>query len=218
MDPHLSIGLERGPVKRKRASTPPEARLDDTALFTRFFAGDDAALIELFDRHTQRLGRYCRKMTGDARHVEDLLQDLWERVVRLRDGERGVPPNPLGLLYWMARNLCLNFNRDRRNHLPLDYLAEREHPNISDRELSQLEELVVMALEQLPLEQREVLILSAYSGYTFDEIAQMMEESPGAIRTRAWRARRQLKRIIAALVELEQNNQNDEPLNRENEE
>lgn len=218
MNSYPSIGLEREPVKRKRPLNSPEVRSDDTELFARFFAGDDAAFIELFDRHTQRLARYFRKMIGDTRHVEDLLQDLWERVVRLRDGKRGVPPNPLGLLYWMARNLCLNFSRDQKHHLPLDYLAEREHPGASGRELSQLEELVVMALERLPMEQREVLILYAYSGYTFDEIAQMMEESSGAIRTRAWRARRQLKRIIAALVELDQNNQGDEPSNRENEE
>ncbi len=61
------------------------------------------------------------------------------------------------------------------------------------------------ALEHLPLPQREVLILNAYSGYRFDEIAEMLGEPVGAIRTRAWRARVQLGRVVSALIELDEN-------------
>ncbi len=81
-----------------------------------------------------------------------------------------------------------------------------------------MEELVMIAMERLPLDQREVLILYAYSGYKFEEIAQMVGESHGAVRTRAWRARRQLKRIIAALIELDENRLQDEQSNTEDHE
>jgi len=60
-------------------------------------------------------------------------------------------------------------------------------------------------LNRLPLQQREILILNAYSGYSLEDIGQMFGESAGSIRTRAWRARTQLKRLIAVLVELDEN-------------
>lgn len=146
------------------------------------------------------------------------MQDLWEKVALLRGDGKSPPHNPLGLLYWMARNLCLNHIRDRRQHLSLDSLSEMQHPSTMPGELSHMEELVMIAMERLPLDQREVLILYAYSGYKFEEIAQMVGESHGAVRTRAWRARRQLKRIIAALIELDENRLQDEQSNTEDHE
>jgi RNA polymerase sigma-70 factor (ECF subfamily) len=206
MNPYLHLLTERPSVKPKVVQGSRESSADDAVLFARFFDGDDAAFIELFDRHTPRLGRYCRKMIGDGDRVEDLLQDIWERLVRMRNDRRERPDNPLGLLYWMARNLCLNHVRDSKHHISIESIPEWRHPGAGFDEMSHLEELVVIALGRLPLDQREVLILNAYSGYSFEEIARMMNESYGAIRTRAWRARRQLKRIIAALVELDENN------------
>lgn len=205
MNPYIPIVRGRKIEAEESEWKEQAGRSDDVRLFDLFLAGDDAAFIELFDRHTPRLGKYCRKMVGDVSTVEDLLQDLWEKVYRLRKDARGTPPNPLGLLYWMTRNLCLNHIRGNRRHASLEDIPEGAQPSVVGRELSQMEEIVVIALEQLPMQQREVLILNAYSGYTLEDIGQMMGESAGSIRTRAWRARTQLKRLIAVLVELEEN-------------
>lgn len=185
-----------------RKNSPSEKDID---LFARFISGEDAALMEIFDRHTHRLYLYCLKFVGDRGVAEDLVQDLWERVIKMRTRSSEPPPNPLGLLYRIARNLSLNSIRDRRQLSSLDALPEWQHPSVSTREMSQQEELVVAALEHLPLPQREVLILNAYSGYRFDEIAEMLGEPVGAIRTRAWRARVQLGRVVSALIELDEN-------------
>jgi RNA polymerase sigma-70 factor (ECF subfamily) len=203
MNPYIQ--LVTGPISNQEEGPRPAGGLDDVALFDRFLGGDDRAFVEIFDRHTPRLGSYCRKMVGDPQAVEDLLQDLWEKVYRFRENGKGTPPNPLGLLYWMTRNLCLNHLRSLRRHASIEDVPESVHPTSISRELTQMEEIVVIALERLPLQQREVLILNAYSGYTLEEIGQMLGESAGSIRTRAWRARTQLKRLIAALVELDEN-------------
>jgi RNA polymerase sigma-70 factor (ECF subfamily) len=191
-----------------QAVRPPSSK--DVDLFARFLAGEDAALMELFDRHTHRLYLYCLKFVGDRVQAEDLVQDLWERVIKLRNKPREAPPNPLGLLYRIARNLSLNSIRDRRQLSSLDTLPEWQHPSVSTREMSQHEELVVAALAHLPLAQREVLILNAYSGYRFDEIAEMLGEPVGAVRTRAWRARVQLGRVVSAMIELDENRENND--------
>jgi RNA polymerase sigma factor (sigma-70 family) len=179
----------------------------DAQLFVRFLDGDDTAFMELFDRHTHRLYMYCLKFIGDRRQTEDLVQDLWERVIRLRSEQREGLDNPVGFLIRMARNLCLNHIRDRKQISSLQDIPEWEHPATIPRELTHNEELVVAALRHLPEAQREILVLNAYSGYRFDEIAEMLGEQVGAVRTRAWRARAQLGRIISAFIGLDENNE-----------
>lgn len=173
-------------------------------LFERFFAGDNAALVELFDRHNNALYQYCLQILDDAELAEDVTQELWERLVRLRHGGRTYPArNPIGLLITMARNLSIDMLRRRKRHADVDDLPETSHPQAHMPELSHLEELVIKAMQHLPDPQREVLVLHEYVGYKFEEIAEMLGEPVGAIRTRAWRARSHLGRIISAMVDLE---------------
>lgn len=179
---------------------------EDRALFERFLGGDDDAFVELMGRHAPRLYLYAAKILGDRAQARDLMQDVWERIIRFRSEGKPAPESPLGLLIRITRNLCLNHNRSRKNHLPLEEVPEWRQPRAGGRELTELEEAVVIALERLPLDQREVLILNAYSGYRFDEIAEMLGEQESTIRTRAWRARARLGRMIAALIDLGQSN------------
>ena len=170
---------------------------DDAELFDRFLRGDDRALVELFDKHNRRLFLYCQQFVGNAHHAEDITQELWERVIRLRTSKTATLENPVGLFLTIARNLCVDAQRKQRSHVAIDDLTDKDHPIEHFRELSELEELVIQALPLLPAQQREVLVLNAYSGYRFDEIAEMLGEPVGAIRTRAWRARTHLARVIS---------------------
>lgn len=195
---------------------PSRARSEqspDAVQFARFIAGDDAAFMQLFDRHTHRLFLYCLKFLGEREAAEDIVQDLWERVIKLRLNPREAPDNVLAYLYRIARNLCLNQRRDRKTHLSIDALSDWQHPQASIRELSQHEEMVIAALPRLPIAHREVLVLNAYAGYRFDEIAAMTGEPEGAVRTRAWRARAQLGRIISAMIALDESGDEERPRN-----
>jgi RNA polymerase sigma-70 factor, ECF subfamily len=187
----------------------------DAVSFARFLSGEDASFMQLFDRHTHRLYLYCLKFLGDREAAEDIVQDLWERVIKLRTTPRDAPDNVLAFLYRIARNLCLNYRRDHKMHASIEGLTEYEHPQAASRELSQHEELVIAALPRLPIAHREVLILNAYAGYRFDEIAEMLGEPVGAIRTRAWRARAQLGRIISALIALDESGDEERPHRRD---
>lgn len=176
---------------------------DDISLFRRFMDGDDDAFMELFNRHTPRLFVYCLKIVGDRESANDILQDVWERLARFRAQNKEVPTSPLGLLIRTTRNLCLNFKRDRKPNIALQELPEWRTPRVYHNDLSEMEEAVVVALDHLPEHQRELLVLHSYSGYTYEEIAEMFGEGVGAIRTRAWRARLKLGRLIAAIMDIE---------------
>lgn len=196
------------PVSAKRDKEPsqPKPPNDDVELFARFLGGDDSALVTIYDRHNHRLYLYCLQFVNDPNQAEDLTQELWERVIRLRSDRQIEVHNPLGLMLTIARNLSIDAIRKVRRHTDLDDLPETSHPVAIIPELSHLEELVILALPHLPVAQREVLALHAYSGYRFDEIAEMLGEPVGAIRTRAWRARAHLGRIISAMIGLDDDN------------
>jgi RNA polymerase sigma-70 factor (ECF subfamily) len=175
----------------------------DRELFARFLEGDDLAFTLFLERHNRRLYAFCIKMLRDPEAAQDVMQEVWERVIRLRGSGESVG-NPLGLLMRIVRNLSLNHLRDERDHLSLDELAEAQHPGASAHEPSYLEELIVLALERLPMPQREVLILHTYSGYNYMEIASMLDLSVDNVRMRAMRGRGHLGRIMSALMAVEE--------------
>jgi RNA polymerase sigma-70 factor (ECF subfamily) len=179
---------------------PQRARNDrDRELFIRFAAGDDRAFRELFHIHSHRLYLYCSKILDNKTLARDVVQDTWERLIRYRNASKETPRSVQALLLRIARNLCYNQIRGRRDHLSLDELPQWRQPG-GTTEMSEAEEAVVIALSRLPIRQREIVILHEYSGYGYDEIAEILELPVGTIRTRAWRARAQLGRLIAALI------------------
>lgn len=179
----------------------PEDR--DTLLFERHLGGDNAALVELFNAHNHRLYAYCVKLVGSPAMAEDITQELWEKVARMRLDPPSVR-NPGGFFVRMARNLSLNAIRDRRKLSSLDELGDADHPTADRRERTEMEEIVELALARLPFEYREVLILNAFSGYNHEEIAAMLGKSPQAIWKRASRAREKLRALVMSMSSIDQ--------------
>jgi RNA polymerase sigma-70 factor, ECF subfamily len=171
-------------------SPSPEA-----ILFKDFLSGDDAAFTKLFKAHNQRIFAYCYKMLGSEEQAQDVAQEVWEKVIDLRK-EPPLVENPVGFLMRITRNKCLDVIKLRKNNSSLSDLDDHQHPFEEERESSDEEEIVLRALEKLPDEQREVLVLNIYSGYRFDEIAEMLGKSPDAIWARASRGRAALRKMV----------------------
>jgi RNA polymerase sigma-70 factor (ECF subfamily) len=176
--------------------------INDAETFAKFLAGDDAAFVEIFDKYDRRLRLYCTKVVGNVEIAEDLTQELWERVIKLRNN----PPEvlePVRYLLRIARNLCLKHIGRQKPTSSLDDLYESEHPVSSIPEPSHLEELVRMALDKLPFEQREILVLHNYCGHSYEDIAALRGETLGSVKMRALRARGRIGRIISAYLALD---------------
>jgi len=178
--------------------------LEWDALFWRMLRGDDAAFPPLFAAFNAKLQRFLSRQLGAGAHVEDLLQEVWVRFINLRTK----PPQPgvfhvQAFLFRVARNLSIDYLRTRKAHTPLDELEEHDHPASPSHDLPEAEDLVARALEELPDEFREVLVLNLYLGYRFDEIAEMLDKTPEAIWQRASRARVKLRRIILQMADRE---------------
>jgi RNA polymerase sigma factor (sigma-70 family) len=162
----------------------------DLHLFRRFIEGDAAAFTALYKLHNQRLFNYCAKLLGDHEAAKDIAHTVWERIIERKDELRNVE-NPIGFFYRTAKNLCLDHLKHHKYQTKLDDASDLIQERTSDDE-----ELVLHALEQLSDETKEILILHYYSGYSFEEIAEILGKNSNAIWTKASRARKQLKEII----------------------
>jgi RNA polymerase sigma-70 factor, ECF subfamily len=165
-------------------------------------AGRTGALATLFERHHARLYRYCLRMTGDRQASEDLVQDVFMRVLRYKATFK----HDSSFVPWMfgiARNACVahlkraTVHRERTSeveHEPAD--AAGDEPDADHRQT----DLVRRALLALPLERREVLVLSRFEYKSYEEIAEALGCSAGAVKVRVHRAIKQLREIYLGLA------------------
>jgi RNA polymerase sigma-70 factor (ECF subfamily) len=186
-------------TETRQPDSPHCLEWDD--LFWRMLRGDDKAFEPLFAAFNGKLRRFFARQLGTGAHVDDLAQEVWVRFINLRTR----PPQPglfrvQAFLFRVARNLSIDYLRTRKEHTALDDLPEQEHPTIGERDTPAGEALVMQALDELPDESREILVLNLYLGYRFDEIAEMLDKSPDAIWQRASRARAKLRRIIIEMA------------------
>ena len=177
----------------------------ETALFNKFLAGNDEAYRSLYDAYERSVFIYCCRLMGSEADAQDIHQDIWIRMFRLR-GERTEVKKFSGLLFTVARNLCLNALRDKKQYLntPIDEIAPDNDSFVRkvDFEQSDLREMVQKALAFLPFNQREAFVLREYSGYSYQEIADITGASMINVKTRAWRARERLRKVLAAWMDL----------------
>ena len=151
-----------------------------------------------------RLRRYARVLTGDAHRADDLVQDTlaraWDKRRLWRAGS-----DLRAWLFTIMHNVHVNqfsLRQRERAHVSLDADDGPEagwevsvRATQSDRiELNE----VFAQIGQLPVEQREVLILAAVEELRYDEIARLLGVPVGTVMSRLSRARERLKRMTGA--------------------
>lgn len=197
------IGINRMSARKHNIGATEEVT-EDLRLFERFLRGDDDAFHAFFRRHNPRLLTYCVKLLGSLQAAEDMAQEAWMRVIDLRAGRYDPVRNPVGFLIRIARNLCLDYQKSRKRLQPLQDAGEAVHASYTMHEQTTDAELVLLCMERLSFEYRETLVLNIHCGYSFEEIAQMLEKSPDAIWARASRARKKLRELVMAAMQREE--------------
>jgi len=184
----------------------------DAKAFNSFLAGNDGAFRALYDAYERPLYLYLLRLVGSASDAEDVFQEVWIRMHRMR-GDLTPVRKFSGLLFTVARNLSINALRDRKKRpdasVSLDLIME--YPQSFGREAlstrrdvddSDLRDMLERALMQLPVVQREAFILREYFGYSYQEIADIMSTPMVTAKTRSWRGRERLRKMISAWTEL----------------
>jgi RNA polymerase sigma-70 factor (ECF subfamily) len=188
----------------------------DAEAFNSFLAGNDGAFRALYDAYERSLYLYVLRLVGSASEAEDVFQEVWIRLYRMR-GDVTPIRKFSGFLFTVARNLSINALRARKLRpdasVSLDWMMESPN-SFGSESLStrrdvddfDLRDMLERALQQLPVLQREAFILREYSGYSYQEIADIMSTPMVTAKTRAWRGRERLRKMISAWMELKNSN------------
>jgi RNA polymerase sigma factor (sigma-70 family) len=152
----------------------------------------------LFDRYQAPLFNFYSKMTQDRTVSEDLVQEVFLRILRYRQTYR--PGTTFRTwMYQIARNTRIDQVRKVRPESPLtsEPLATTHAADSAERQ--QEAQLLQHALMQLPEDKREILILSRFQELKYEEIARLLGCEPGAVKVRVHRALRQLREVYMDL-------------------
>jgi RNA polymerase sigma-70 factor (ECF subfamily) len=157
----------------------------------------DAEFQAVFDQHKDAVYRFAWRMVRSPAVAEDITQDAFVGLLRHPDRfdpERGTLR---AFLLGIARNLALKHWRAEHRLEPLDDDAVVVAP--FDQERGDIGDMVGKAVGALRPLQREVVILAEYEGLTLAEVAQAVDADVGTVKSRLYRARENLRRMLAPL-------------------
>lgn len=172
------------------------SELDDAHLVTRARAGGADAFEELVRRHRDRVYRVALRMLDDPREAEDATQDVLLQTWRSLDRFRADSAFSTWV-YRIAVNRCLNVLRDRRRTEPLESDQDSTAPSVEAAVASRLElDDVKRAITRLTPEQRAAFVLREVEGRTYEELAEVLDCSVSAVKSRLHRARLELLNAV----------------------
>jgi RNA polymerase sigma-70 factor (ECF subfamily) len=162
--------------------------------------GNAESFGEIYDIFVERIYRYIYLKVNNKEEAEDLTQQVftkaWEALPQFKFYK-----NPFSSwLYSIARNLIIDFYRKKKPDFSLD--GENALDVVDNLDLVEqfaIQEEVQRVLEfinQLPSEQKDLLLLRFVDDLSYDEIAAIMNKSPLTLRVIQHRALKRLKEIM----------------------
>jgi RNA polymerase sigma-70 factor (ECF subfamily) len=160
--------------------------------------GDIDKMGQLYERYHRQLFRFLFNMTRQKELSEDMVQNIFFRMLKYPDGFMGFGEFRMWM-YHIARNTVYDhFRKIKRTpaHSDLTNLEERiDGEQYTDAKLEKEQELKILetAMDKLSDENRELLILCRFQELKYHEIAKILNTTEGAIKVRVHRALTQLK-------------------------
>lgn len=172
--PASALTLQR--MKDAEPALDETGEASDEQLMLAWAGGEVAAFEQLYARHRGRLYRFMLRQLRDQALAEEQFQDVWQKVIAARSGWR--PDAPFGVwLYRIAHNRLGDHWRALKHRPPTpgdgdERAARIPDPDTPERNLSEFERrrTLQLALDALPPEQREVVLLRLEQELTLEEI------------------------------------------------
>ena len=156
--------------------------LPDSLLVKQYIDGSELALENLINRHQARVFNFINSKVQDRDTTEDIFQDTFIKVINtIKNGQYNEEGKFLPWIMRIAHNLVIDFFR-KNNRMPKvrnteefdifqfisDNSPNAEHSMVQDQVVKDLQKLV----QELPDDQKEVLIMRLYRDMSFKEIAE----------------------------------------------
>ena len=149
----------------------------------------------LFDRYQMPLFNFFYKLTANRTTSEDLVQDVFFRILKYRQSYR--PGTPFrAWMYQIARNARVDHFRKQRPEVSWENAIEPSVIPGDSAQQNQETQMLYRALLQMPEEKKEVLILSRFQGLKYEEIAQLLGCEVNTVKTKVHRALLELRELF----------------------
>lgn len=175
----------------------------DNALMFKVKGGKLEKMGLLFERYHRQVFGFYYRMCGDAELSEDLVQNLFLRMLKYRHTFSG-EGQFRAWMYQMARNLLVDHYRKQKKMLKDDFKEVERLWEDEETERSKEENVLTLekAMQYLSDEKRELLVLSRYQGLRYREIAEMKDTTEANIKVKVFRAIRELREIFQKMERL----------------
>ena len=147
----------------------------DGALWERYRAGDRSAFASLYDRYADLLQFFVQSRVGDPARAEDIVQETFLRLIGTDRDLPGATLRPY--LFTIARNLALDaLRRDvvQQRIQPRLVPTDEERTPIAAAKEAESARAISNALDRLPAEQREAVILRVYGDFSWSELSEIV--------------------------------------------
>lgn len=151
----------------------------------------------IYDAHAAGLLVYARQWLGDRASAEDAVQGAFVKVWRSSES-RGGSGRDIPLLFAAVRSEALDLlktssrRRLREERAAVDDAWWEDDPLVGrEREIA-----VRAALDELPAEEREVVVLRVWAGLTFSQIAATLDANENTVTARCRRGLKSLERLL----------------------
>ncbi|HEY7123682.1 MAG TPA: sigma-70 family RNA polymerase sigma factor [Ktedonobacterales bacterium] len=183
--------------------------IEDTFLVQRVANGDSSALEKLYDRYGQAVYSLALRIVREPGTAEDLTQEVFVRLWRYAGTYDSTRGRFSGWLLGITRNLALNEvrrwqSRPQKADLVTDdderayELVDESADSAEAAWLNIRREAIVQAMRQLPAPQRRAIELAFFGGLTHLEIANLLGDPLGTIKSRIRIGMQRLKQLLLA--------------------
>ncbi len=159
-----------------------ELQIDDSILVKNYISGDEKALELLINRHNQRISSFIYSKVLDKDVAEDIFQDTFIKVIKtLKRGSYSEEGKFLPWVMRIAHNLIIDhFRKNKRmpkfegsDDFNIFSVIKDEKLNAEKQIIkNQIDSDLTLLIEELPEDQKEVLVMRIYKDMSFKEISE----------------------------------------------
>ncbi len=166
----------------------------DEALFAQIAAGDTQAFSMLYDRYSSQLFGLALKIMQNQSLAEDVIQDVFMTIWKKAGSYKKRKGKPLGWMMILCRNRCIDLLRKQQKQNKktsggtekIDALAaDSDLPDpLEQASVAELSYEITKAMGQLPPEQRQLIDMAYFQGFSQSEISRTLKVPLGTVKTR----------------------------------
>ena len=171
------------------------SQITDEEIMLKVAEGDLDQLRHLFDRYHLRIYNFFQKMVRNQAVSEDLTQDVFAKVIRYRSSYK--QGNFAAWIFTIARNIFSSYyqkQKKERSHLINEEITDSGEVLVTEGNEEELSHLQRALLKLNPSE-RELIIMHRFQEIKYEQIAEIIGSSQGAVKVKVHRAIKKLKEI-----------------------